>query len=214
MSDHIMDNFKIVEWCRIEECSRFNNIPFGIYAITEPMDTIPDRSVIPYHFEKTVYIGKSGLSYNDFFYDRKKVDTKSRAIGDKQFLTEREYYHRYGLPARRLKHHKHSLIHKNERIKREASYAKFFESFGSGKEVVSKVNVCLIVPDQEIPNHCVPGWLAAMESYFILKFQLRFGRNTLMNIDHDIDNKSRIIENSLASKKREDFKSASLYSFC
>lgn len=213
MSKHIMDNFKIVEWCRIEDCHRFNSVPFGVYAITEPMDYVPSIDVIPFELKQTAYIGKSGVSYDTFFYDRKSVKKKVCGVHDSTYITENEHFHRYSLPARRLKDHRHNLINRNKSTKRESSYNKFYESFGFGEDIISKVNVCIVVPDQIIPNHAVPAWLGAVESYFLLRYQYNFGRNTVMNLDHDIENKNRSTTNSHASRKHEEYKTSSLSNF-
>ena len=210
MSKHMMDNFVVSDWYRLTSCAVFNNIPFGVYAITEPTDTIPPSGLAPHQYDRTVYVGKSGLSYDDFYYDRKHVKRKTAAVGEEVTTREQENFHRYGLPSRRLKSHRHNFINRNTGIDRETSYQKFFDKFGSGEDVIDKINVCIITPEYEIPNHSVRAWLSAMESYIILRYQYQFGRNTLMNIDHDLSPKQGIVEDCHFQRKKREVKSNSL----
>lgn len=211
MSKHMMDNYTVTQWVRITDCALFNQVPFGIYAISEPTDMIPPSSIVPHEYDRTVYFGKSGISYNDFFYDRKSVKKKVNVVDES--IYEKSYFHIYSLPARRIKTHRHNFTNKNANIDREVSYTKFFEKFGSGEDVVSKVNVCMITPLYEIPNHSVKAWLSAMESYFILRFQYNFGRNTLMNIDHSYEHNNRVIEDSHAQVKKQEVRETSLVDY-
>ena len=196
-----MDNYIVTDWVKLDDTGIFNQIPFGVYALTEPTDKLPPKSIMPHEYDRTIYFGRSGISYNDFFHDRKNVEIFN-AIGDK--LVERERFYRYTHPVRRLKVHRHNLVKKNHNLEREVSYTKFYESFGYGKEIASKVNVCMILPATEIPNHSVKAWLAAIESYMILRYQYNFGKNTLMNIDHSLDHTSRINEDSHAQRRKND----------
>jgi hypothetical protein len=209
MSKHIMDNYVISDWYRLTDSAMFNVIPFGVYALTEPTDSIPPSSVAPFEYDRTVYFGKSGTSYHNFFHDRKRVVKLFTGSSD---LTEKEYFYKYSLPGRRLKSHRHNIVNNNTDIEREISYQKFFENFGYGKDVASRVNVCMITPQFEVPNHSVKAWLTAMESYMILRFQYNFGRNTLMNVDHDLTH-NRTIEDSHANRKSEYVRTNSLVNF-
>lgn len=213
MSEHMMDNFDVSDWCRITDCAMFNQIPFGVYAISEPTEMIPVKGISPEKYDRTVYFGKSGNAYDDFYYDRKYVKRKLHIVGEETKVLEKEQFHKYGLPARRLKQHRHNFMKRNAEIDREASYINFYESFGFGESVVSKINVCVITPKYEIPNHSVKAWLAAMESYLILRYQYNFGRNTLMNVDHDYVHNNRTIENSHASRRKESVKGSNLFRF-
>lgn len=213
MSKHMMDNFDVTDWYRITDCAIFNQIPFGVYAISEPTKMVPVKGTSPEKYDRTVYFGKSGTSYDDFFYDRKSVKKNLHVIGEQISVSEKEQFHRYGLPAKRLKHHRHNLMNRNTKIDRESSYINFYESFGYGEEVVSKVNVCMITPTNEIPNHSVKAWLTAMESYLILRFQYNFSRNPLMNVDHDYEHNSKIIEDSHASRRKAIVKESNLFRF-
>jgi hypothetical protein len=213
MSNHMMDNFIVSDWFRLTDCAKFNNVPFGVYAMTEPTDMIPLSGIKPHEYDRTIYFGKSGVSYYDFLYDRKNVKRRTSLIGEQKIVSEKEHFHRYSLPARRLKDHRHNLMNENTDVDRETSYIKFYESFGYGSDVVSKINVCMITPLYEIPNHSVKAWLYAIESYLILKFQFNFGRNTLMNIDHDFSYTGCASENSHNFRKKEELKNNNLFRF-
>ena len=205
-----MDNYVVSDWYRLTNSAMFNQVPFGVYALTEPTDSIPSSDILPHEYDKTVYFGKSGTEYNNYSHDRKRVIKVF--TGNVENLFEKEYFHRYSLPGRRLKDHRSNLMNKNKGINREISYQKFFESFGYGEDVAGQVNVCMITPLFEVPNHSVKAWLTAMESYMILRFQYNFGKNTLMNVDHDLEH-NRKIQGSHANRKLEDVKSNSLVDF-
>lgn len=196
---HIMDNYTMTEWTRLDNTGIFNQVPFGVYAITEPTDYLPSNDILPFMFGKTVYFGKSGTSYDDFLYDRKDFNKEKN----------KERFYRYSLIERRLKTHRHNFTNRNELLERESSYLKFFEQYGYGEDIVRKMNVCVVVPKTPIPNYCVPAWLLAMESYFIYLYQMNYGKNTLMNLGHGETKKS---DDSHAYKARAN-QSPSLLEF-
>lgn len=211
MSKHIVDNFTVSNWFRITDADVFNNVPFGVYALTEPTHKIPSKGIFPHQYDRTVYFGKSGISYDDFFYDRKNVDRAINAIGED--LIDKERFHRYSLLRRRIKQHLHNLRKKNGDIDREVSYTKFYEEFGFGDDVISKVNICVITPEYRIPNFQVKTWLLTIESYLIYMYQNNFGRNTLMNIDHSYEHNNKIIEDSHSQRKKNEIKESSLMEY-
>lgn len=186
---HLADNFAMTQWTRLSNTTLFNQVPFGVYAFTEPTEKLPSNDILPHNFEKTVYFGQSGTSYEDYLYDRKSFDP----------YTKKEYYHRYSLIERRLKSHRHNLLNNNKFLDRETQYYKFYEKFGYGEEVVNKVNVCVLVPQTRIPDVCVASWLTFTESYLLYLYQMKFGQNTLMNVYHSDDCDK--IEDSLSYQK-------------
>ena len=197
---HPADNFMMTTWAKLSDTSIFNQVPFGVYAITKPTDHLPPNHVMPFMYENTVYFGKSGNSYDDFLYDRKSVNPN----------TGKENFHRYSIIERRLKTHRHNILNNNSTIERETSYQVFYENFGYGEDVVEKVNVCVIVPETKIPNYMVSAWLLFVESYFVYQYQLNFGSNTLMNINHG---ETKKVEDSYSYKRKRDMENSNLMSF-
>ena len=199
------DNFSMTQWTRMSDTTIFNQVPFGVYAFTAPTKKVPANNVLPFTLEDTIYFGKSGNSYDDFFWDRKSFDPE----------TKKESYHRYSIVERRLKKHRYNLLNSNSAIDRESSYSKFYEAFGHGLDLVNEMNVCVIVPKKTIPNYMVPSWLLFTESYFVHLYQQKFGRNTLMNLDHDLDHnlETKKVQDSYSSKKRQQMLSSSLSEF-
>ncbi len=193
------DNFTMTQWSRLTDTTIFNQVPFGVYAFTSPTEKIPSNDVLPFMYEDTIYIGKSGNSYDDFFYDRKNFDPESN----------KEKYHRYSIVESRLRAHRNKLRN-NELFGKETSYQKFKDVFGCGDNVIDKMNVCVIVPKMVIPNYMVPSWLLFTESYFIYLYQQKFGKNTLMNVGHG---ETKKIEGSYANNKKLEIKSNSLVGF-
>lgn len=189
-SIHPADNFMMTQWVRMPNTNMFNQTPFGVYAFTEPTDILPSKKLLPHMFEKTIYIGKSGNSYDDYVWDRKHFDEE----------TNKERFHRYSVVERRLKTHRHNLTNTNSSIDRETSYQKFYDAFGYGPDVIKNVNVCVIVPKMAIPNYMVPSWCMFMESYLIYLYQQKFGKNTLMNVLHS---ETKKVEDSLSNGKRQ-----------
>jgi len=150
-------------------------------------------------YEKTIYFGKSGSSYDDYFYDRKRFDED----------TNKETFYRYTPLSKRLKGHRSNIVRSNPKKEREASYEVFSEKFGCGEDIMRKVNVCVLVPRFKIPNYCVNAWALALESHLIFMYQLNYGKNTLMNLNH---NPAKKIENSHSTRYRNNM-SPSLLEF-
>jgi len=196
---HPADNFTMTQWTRLSDPLLFNQVPFGVYAFTRPMDKVPSKEVLPFMLEDTIYFGKSGSEYDDYFYDRKNFDSE----------TNEENFYRYSNVVMRLKSHKNNLRN-NKLDKKQTSYQKFYEVYGCGDELFEMMNVCVIVPKIMIPNYMVPSWLLFTESYFIMLYQQRFGKNTLMNVNHGPTKK---IEGSHANNKKLEVKSGSLIGF-
>ena len=54
MSKHIMDNYVVSDWYRLTNSAMFNQVPFGVYALTEPTDSIPSSDILPHEYDKTI----------------------------------------------------------------------------------------------------------------------------------------------------------------
>lgn len=197
---HPADNFVMTEWTRLSNSILFNQVPFGVYAFTKPMDYIPSNNILPFNLEETIYFGKSGNSYDDFFYDRKKYDP----------IEDKERFQRYSLVESRLRSHRTNL-RRDSNGKKEASYQRFYDIYGRCDDnTIDKMNVCVVIPKHVIPNFQVTAWTLYIESYFILLYQQKFGKNTLMNVGHEPHKK---VEDSRANLKKIDVRNSSLEGF-
>lgn len=197
---HPADNFVMTQWTRLSDTSIFNQVPFGVYAFTQPMDKVSSNDILPFMLEEVIYFGKAGSSYDGFFFDRKTFNP----------LTNKASFTKYSPVHKRLKSHRYYLS-RNTLDDRETCYQKFYDIFGCATdEIISKMNVCVIVPKVPIEDFQVASWCLFIESYFIFLYQQRFGRNTLMNMQHK---PSKGIEGSHASIKKKEVNANSLMAY-
>ena len=199
---HPADNFAMTQWTRLSDPSIFKKVPFGVYAFTGPMNNVPSKNVFPFMIEDTLYFGKSGNSYDDYFYDRKSFDPE----------TGKENFHMNSMVHMRIKSHKNNMRCRNKKFdKLEGSYQKFVDIYGfADDDLLEKMNVCVIVPKYPIPDFQVTSWSLLIESYCILLYQQKFGKTTLMNVGHDPYKK---VEGSYANNKKLEAKMNSLESY-
>ena len=171
MSDiNVKRDFEVVGWVRMSQVGMLKNVPFGLYAISAPENTIPSKKIWPHEYENTCYFGIAGSSYDGAFYDRKSIE-----------------HERYWITTplqKRLNEHRSQLIRSNLLTERESSYIKFYEKYGYGTDVIERTNVCVMTPKRRIEDKRVRSWLQMAESLLIWQYAENFGKEPFMNIAH------------------------------
>lgn len=200
----ILHNMEMLPWTKLSNTEIFSQVFFGAYAFTCPLDEKPSNKLFPFELKDTVYIGRSGHSYDDFFFDRKTYDEDTR----------KTKFTKYTRVHRRLKDHRHNLLNKNQVKHRETSYKIFYENYGWGQDIVDKVYVSVIVPRKPIPDFRVKVWTLMMENFMIDQYAENFGNVPKMNIDHRLDmSLGRSDENSASFQEKTRVQNSSLNRF-
>jgi hypothetical protein len=190
---------ELIGWFKMTQTGMLKNVPFGVYCISAPENTMPDGKTWPHEYEKSLYFGIAGMAY-DFFYDRKSKEH------DKFWQTT--------VLQKRLNEHRSQLIRKDENMERETAYQKFYSKYGYGNDVIERVNVCVLAPKIKLENHEVRMWLNMVESSMIWCYNKSFKKAPLMQISHQVDStQDRIDINSLNQKRKREIEENSLFRF-
>lgn len=170
MFDMIKEQCKLVKWTTMSEIIQFNTLSFGVYAFTKPIveGVTFSKDLWPHEFKDVVYVGMTGKKNQDIFCDRKNGN-------DKPWLQ--------GIVHKRLNEHRKHLCSDRQK-KVEESYKIFHEAFGCSKELLPYVNVCVLVPKNDLPDFRIRSWLLKMESTVIDAYAENFGKIPLCNVAH------------------------------
>lgn len=181
--DIVESELKILSWMFMTraDIKKIVNVPYGVYAFTKPMKSLPKANMWPHMMEETQYFGMAGKSesYVDFHHDRKR-DTVNNSYWSQSILHKRISTH-----IKRLN---------TNILTEEKMYNLYHELYGVNN--VDKVALCVMRPRKTIKDGEIRAWLKAMESNIILAYSNKFGQIPLLNSDHKV-----VIGNDL---RRED----------
>lgn len=172
----VCSNLKIVSWMFLtrKEIKKIRNVPYGIYAFTKPMKSLPKNDQWPHEIEETVYFGMAGKSgeFKDFHHDRKSNGRKN------------EYWSQSILHKRISTHIKHLNTKDSSK---EKIYRLYHELYGT--KGADKIALCILQPrDMEtIKNYEVRAWLKCMESIAIFAYMREFERVPFLNSEHKVN---------------------------
>ena len=196
----IKDECDVTAWCKMSDIIKLKNVPFGVYAFTQPEDRIPSTNIWPHEHMGVKYFGVAGKSYDDVYYDKKDKDS--------------DRHHKSGQIYQRLRSHRAELGKKPSLISKSTCYSKFFEEYGFAENHLDKINVCVLTPKTKLDNINVRSWLFMIESLSIYLYSKNFGYQPLMQIAHSIDCRSAVInENTSNQQKIKEFRENSLMGF-
>jgi hypothetical protein len=157
-------------------------------------ETMPQNYQQPFEFEECVYVGKS----SGIYYDKTGI-AKGKCRG---------------MPHKRMTvHHKPLTTGKGG----ETSHNKIIEQYGFGDDVLNGVYtnkpmwLALIIPRPEIIKNqsLLNRWTLHQEQEQLLKYELRFGKCTIGNLDST----ERKDPNSYSTGRMNDIKTQDLEKF-
>ncbi len=188
--DIVQSELKILSWMFMtrKEIKKIVNVPYGIYAFTKPMKSLPSNDQWPHKIEETIYFGMAGKSesYVDFYHDRKS----NGAINS---------YWSQSILHKRISTH---IKHVNMKGSNQSKIYKLYHELYDVKNV-DKIALCVMRPQKTIMNYEIRAWLKAMESNIIFAYTKQFEQIPVLNSEHkvNIGNKQRR-ENSYCQIRR------------
>lgn len=189
-------------WTKMSDLKSIRYVPFGIYALTRPLDVKPKDNFWPHEFESTVYIGMAGKSSDilDSYHDKKS------SSGKEYWMCSKLY--------KRLNSHRKNLLRSNPDKDYQTSYNIFFEHYGNNEDLMEQVYFNILIPKQKLQDHMIRSWMLMMESLVVYSYSINFGRQPIMQLAHMVDVGDNLIdENSLCQQRKTNLKETSLERF-